>query len=81
MDRVLARVGEAYGAIKSVTWRDIELGRPTEIDAVTGEIVRRGERRGVPTPLNERVYGMLREIERAERSPDPSNLEALLVTR
>ena len=77
MQRVLVRVGEAYGAIKSVTWRDFELGRPTEIDAVTGEIVRRGERGGVPTPLSATVYAMLREIESGSRSPDPSNLDAL----
>ena len=80
MQRVLVRVGEAYGAIKSVTWRDFELGRPTEIDAVTGEIVRRGERTGVPTPLNAAVYAMLREIEAGDRSPDPANLDALGVS-
>ena len=45
MDRALIRVGEAFGAIKSVTWRDFELGRKTEIDAVTGEIVREAIRR------------------------------------
>ena len=77
MDRVLIRVGEAYGAIKSVTWRDIELGRPTEIDAVTGEIVRRGQRNGTPTPLSSVVYEMLREIEDGRRRPDPRNLEAV----
>jgi 2-dehydropantoate 2-reductase len=75
MDRVLIRVGEAFGAIKSVTWRDFELRRKTEIDAVTGEIVARGARHGVPTPLSAAIYGMLREIEAGERSPDPSNLE------
>lgn len=77
MDRVLTRVGEAYGAIKSVTWRDIELGRPTEIDAVTGEIVRRGERNGVAVPLSASVYAMLRDIERGANRPGPQNLAAL----
>lgn len=75
MDRVLSRVGEAYGAIRSVTWRDIELRRPTEIDAVTGEIVRRGESNGTPTPLNSTVYAMLREIEDGQRRPSPNNLD------
>lgn len=77
MDRVLIRVGEAYGAIKSVTWRDIELGRPTEIDAVTGEIVRRARANGTPTPLSSTVYDMLREIEGGRRRPDPANFDAL----
>jgi 2-dehydropantoate 2-reductase len=79
MERVLVRVGEAYGAIKSVTWRDIELGRPTEVDAVTGELVRRAERLGVPTPLNAAIYAMLREIEAGDRVPDATNIEALAV--
>jgi 2-dehydropantoate 2-reductase len=74
MDRVLIRVGEAFGSIKSVTWRDFELRRKTEIDAVTGEIVARGARHGVPTPLSSAVLRMLREIEAGERSPDASNL-------
>jgi 2-dehydropantoate 2-reductase len=77
MDRVLIRVGEAFGAIRSVTWRDIELGRPTEIDAVTGEIVRRGKSNGTPTPLSASVYAMLRELEAGARKPDATNLEAL----
>lgn len=80
MDRVLIRVGEAYGAIKSVTWRDIELGREPEIDAVTGEIVKRGELHGVPTLLNARVYAMLREISSGDRTPHTDNIDALFVT-
>jgi 2-dehydropantoate 2-reductase len=79
MDRVLARFGETRGAIKSVTLRDFEIGRPTEIDAVTGEIVRRGERNGVPTPLSASVYAMLRGIEAGTRSPAMANLETLRV--
>ena len=84
MHRVLVRVGEAYGAIKSVTWRDFELGRRTEIDAVTGEIVRRGEVHGVDTPLSSAVYASLKEIEAGERLPAPANLDdvgRLLVAR
>lgn len=77
MDRVLVRVRETFGAIRSVTWRDFELGRPTEIDAVTGEIVRRGGSCGVATPLNTAIYAMLREIERGERTPGARNLDAL----
>lgn len=77
MQDVLARFGHRFGAIRSVTLRDFELGRPTEIDAVTGEIVRRGDAVDVPTPLNDAVYAMLREIEAGERAPEPSNLASL----
>jgi 2-dehydropantoate 2-reductase len=77
MHRVLVRVGEAYGAIKSVTWRDFELGRKTEIDAVTGEIVRRGELSGVETPFSSAVYAALKEIEAGDRIPAAANLEEI----
>lgn len=76
-DEALARFGREFGAIRSVTWRDFEIGRPTEIDAVTGEIVRRGERRGVPAPLSRAVYDHLREIEAGRSLPDVSNLGAV----
>ena len=77
MQRVLVRVGEAYGAIKSVTWRDFELGRKTEIDAVTGEIVRRGEANGVAAPLSPAAFAALKQIEAGMRSPGAGNLEEI----
>jgi 2-dehydropantoate 2-reductase len=77
LERALRAVGEHFGRIRSVTWRDFELGRPTEIAAVTGEIVRRGAARAVPTPLNAAAYAMLREIEAGRRRIGRSNLEAL----
>ena len=81
MDGALVRVGDAFGAIRSVTWRDFELKRKTEIDAVTGEIVARGARHGVPTPLSSAVYELLREIESGRRSPDPENLELVVAAQ
>jgi len=70
-------VGPHFARIKSVTWRDFELGRPSEIDAVTGEIVRRGRLRGVATPLNAAAFGMLKEIEAKVRPISRKNLELL----
>jgi 2-dehydropantoate 2-reductase len=77
LERALVAVGAHFGRVKSVTWRDLELGRPTEIDAVTGEIVRRGARRGIPTPLNAAAYRMLSEITVGTRCIGRGNLEAL----
>ncbi len=42
---------------------DIERGRPTEIDQLNGEIVRLGQRIGMPTPVNSRVIELVRSIE------------------
>jgi 2-dehydropantoate 2-reductase len=33
--------------------QDMERGRPTEIDAINGAVVREGARLGVPTPYNQ----------------------------
>ena len=81
LTRAFAIVGQVFGQVKSVTWRDFELGRPTEIEAVTGEIVRRAEHRGVPAPLDAAAYRMLREIAAGTRRIERRNLEALAATR
>ncbi|HEX9710724.1 MAG TPA: ketopantoate reductase C-terminal domain-containing protein, partial [Candidatus Thermoplasmatota archaeon] len=38
---------------------DIEAGRPTEIDAITGEIARAARRHGIAVPVN---TGLLRAV-------------------
>jgi len=75
--RALVAVGPHFARVKSVTWRDFELARPSEIDAVTGEIVRRGRRRGVATPLNTAALRMLQEIEARARAIERTNLDTL----
>jgi 2-dehydropantoate 2-reductase len=41
------------GANRSSMLQDVEAGRPTEIDAISGAVAREGQRRGVPAPLNQ----------------------------
>jgi 2-dehydropantoate 2-reductase len=77
LDSVLDAVAPHVAEVKSVTLRDFELGRQPEIDAVTGEIVRRGERLGIEVPANATAYRQLGEIEAGERSVDPGNLAEL----
>ena len=42
--------------------QDIEHGRPTEIDSINGVIVGEGRRLGVPVPLNEAVWRLVRAM-------------------
>ena len=41
------------GATRSSMLQDVEGGRPTEIDAISGAVAREGERRGVAAPMNQ----------------------------
>jgi 2-dehydropantoate 2-reductase len=42
---------------------DIEAGRPTEIDLITGALVREAALSGVPVPLHEALYALVRAKE------------------
>jgi 2-dehydropantoate 2-reductase len=73
--------GQAEGGntkIRTGYWRDIVVRkRKTEIDHITGEIVRCGERHGVPTPLNRLQWRMFEEIESGVRPMQWENLDEL----
>jgi 2-dehydropantoate 2-reductase len=52
--------------------QSLEKGQPTEIDYINGAVVRWGERRGVPTPVNSTLVACVKGIERALGMPSPS---------
>jgi 2-dehydropantoate 2-reductase len=65
---------EFYGRLVPATYdhrssmlQDLERGRPTEVDAINGEVWRRGKRHGIVTPINEMLTRLihLRETARA----------------
>ena len=47
--------------------QDIEAGRETELEAMTGYIVRKAKELGVPVPVTESVYRMAKGVEHAAR--------------
>ena len=50
---------------RSSMWEDLKLGRPTEIDALQGAILRLAERLGRRAPIAERVMEEIRKAEAA----------------
>ncbi len=58
-------IARATGENRSSMLQDLERGRPTEIDAINGAIVRRGLALGLATPENARIADEVRRIAKA----------------
>jgi 2-dehydropantoate 2-reductase len=55
---------------RSSMLQDLERGRPTEVEAISGEICRRGAAHGIATPVNETLTRMIRLVSsEGERAP------------
>jgi 2-dehydropantoate 2-reductase len=64
VESVALRTAENYSSML----RDIQRGSQTEIDAISGAIVRAGERTGIPTPVNRTLWQLVKALqETAER--------------
>ncbi len=59
------RIAEVMPEALSSTAQDLLLGRRTEIDALNGFVVRRGEALGVPTPVNRTLQALVSLAERS----------------
>jgi 2-dehydropantoate 2-reductase len=56
---------------KTSMLQDVERGRPTEIEALSGSVVRAGHRVGVPTPINAALRALVKAKEARSRAPAP----------
>ncbi len=56
------RVCQATAANFSSMLQDVLAGRPTEIDAINGQITARGRERGLPTPVNATLTNLVRSL-------------------
>lgn len=56
----VAEVARRTASNRSSMLQDVERGRPTEIDAINGAIVVEGQRLGVPTPVNQVLWDLVR---------------------
>jgi len=72
---LIRAIGFKYRRIKSSSLQSLERGRKTEIDYLNGYICARGRKHGVPTPINDAVVKMVKEIEGGQRKMTPENLK------
>lgn len=61
-------VARRTAANHSSMFQDLQRGAPTEIDAISGAIAREGQRLGVPAPVNETMWQLVRAAVEVERS-------------
>lgn len=75
----MAAVSAGDLKVRTGYWRDIVVRkRKTEIEHLTGEIVRRGEQLGIPTPVNRRQLELFEELETGHRPMSWENLGELM---
>ncbi|WP_243042728.1 2-dehydropantoate 2-reductase [Dyella sedimenti] len=72
--RIASRMLAIDPLARSSMWEDLQRGRPTEVDAINGEIVRLAERQHLPAPVNARLVALVHEAEQAPRRWDAASL-------
>jgi 2-dehydropantoate 2-reductase len=71
---MLLAVGARYRRMRSSMLSAIERGRPPAVDFLNGEVVERGARHGIPTPVNAEAQRMVHAIARGEM---PSSMQSI----
>ena len=71
---LLTLVSHTGQEVRTMIYQDILKKRQTEIDYISGLVVRKGAEAGVPTPFNETVTSVVKEIELGKAEPDVSNV-------
>ncbi len=75
---ILFLVGLKYRKLKSSSLTSLQLGGKTEVDYLNGWIARKGDELNIQTPVNDRVVGIIKEIEAGQRKISPGNLSEIL---
>ena len=60
------RIGQTMVGQMSSTAQDVARAKPTEIEHLNGLVVRRGQALGIPTPVNQALYALIKLVETRE---------------
>jgi 2-dehydropantoate 2-reductase len=63
LDIAVANIAQAMPAQYSSTAQDLARGKRSEIDHLNGKVVRQGEARGIPTPVNGALHTLVKLLE------------------
>lgn len=74
---ILTHLGKNTRKARGVVLQDFLKGRYSETDYLSGLVVKKGREAGVPTPANEAVTQITRQIQLGALKPDRSNLALL----
>jgi len=78
---LLVGIGAKFRNMRSSMLRAIESGRDPGVDLLNGEVVRRGRRRGIPTPRNEAIERSVAAAARGELTHGLDAVRSLGATR
>lgn len=76
---ILFLVGLKYRKLKSSSLTALRRGGKTEVEYLNGWIAQKGKELNIPTPVNDRVVLIIREIEAGARKICPENLSETLI--
>jgi len=64
-----------HAAIEPSMLQDLKKGKPCEVDAINGVVCDWGKKTGVPTPVNDKIVNLIREIQDGKRKTGKENLK------
>ena len=77
-ERAAARMLSIDPLARSSMWEDLQAGRPTEVDAIQGEVVKIAAAHGVRAPINGALQALVHEAQRARVPLQAGQVLALL---
>ena len=67
-ETTLAYIEENLDDLQASLHTDVMAGRPLELETFAGAVIRAGRAAGVPTPINDVIYAMLKPLENGQPS-------------
>lgn len=71
---ILFLIGLRYRKLKSSSLTSLQRNGKTEVDFLNGWIAEKGDKLNIPTPVNDRVVKIIKEIEAGKRKISPGNI-------